>query len=119
MSKTSNINRVDGFAKVTGSATYSAEYKTDGVVYACLVGSTIAKGRIKSIDTKKAEWAPGVLAVTSATLDTTAAGSGNGTKTLGAGLVRHGPWGNTIGYIMDAGGTQTTGVTYSITITSK
>ncbi|MFB3387510.1 xanthine dehydrogenase family protein molybdopterin-binding subunit [Flavobacterium sp. LAR06] len=65
MSKTSNINRVDGFAKVTGSATYSAEYKTDGVVYACLVGSTIAKGRIKSIDTKKAEWAPGVLAVIS------------------------------------------------------
>lgn len=63
MSKTSNINRVDGFAKVTGSATYSAEYKTPGVVYACLVGSTIAKGRIKSIDTKKAEWAPGVLAV--------------------------------------------------------
>ncbi|CAM3401673.1 xanthine dehydrogenase family protein molybdopterin-binding subunit [Flavobacterium chungbukense] len=63
MSKTSNINRVDGFAKVTGSATYSAEYKADGVVYACLVGSTIAKGRIKSIDTKKAEWAPGVLAV--------------------------------------------------------
>lgn len=63
MSKTSNINRVDGFAKVTGSATYSAEYKTDGVVYACLVGSTIAKGRIKTIDTKKAEWAPGVLAI--------------------------------------------------------
>lgn len=63
MSKTSNINRVDGFAKVTGSATYSAEYKTAGVVYACLVGSTIAKGRIKSIDTKKAEWAPGVLSV--------------------------------------------------------
>ncbi|MBE8726180.1 xanthine dehydrogenase family protein molybdopterin-binding subunit [Flavobacterium hungaricum] len=63
MSKTSNINRVDGFAKVTGAATYSAEYKTAGVVYACLVGSTIAKGRIKSIDTKKAEWAPGVLSV--------------------------------------------------------
>ena len=63
MSKTSNINRVDGFAKVTGSATYSAEYKTAGVAYACLVGSTIAKGRIKTIDTKKAEWAPGVLGV--------------------------------------------------------
>ncbi|MEP6928782.1 MAG: xanthine dehydrogenase family protein molybdopterin-binding subunit, partial [Flavobacterium sp.] len=63
MSKTSNINRVDGFAKVTGSATYSAEYKTPGVTYACLVGSTIAKGQIKSIDVKKAEWAPGVLAV--------------------------------------------------------
>jgi xanthine dehydrogenase YagR molybdenum-binding subunit len=63
MSKTQNLNRVDGFAKVTGSATYSAEYKIPGITYACLVGSTIAKGKIKSIDTKKAEGAPGVLAV--------------------------------------------------------
>lgn len=63
MSKTQNLDRVDGYAKVTGGATYSAEYKIPGVVYACLVGSTIAKGKIKSIDTKKAEWAPGVLAV--------------------------------------------------------
>jgi len=65
MSKTQNLNRVDGRAKVTGAATYSAEYKIPGVAYACLVGSTIAKGKIKSIDTKKAEWAPGVLAVIS------------------------------------------------------
>jgi len=65
MSKTQNLNRVDGRAKVTGAATYSAEYKIPGVAYACLVGSTVAKGKIKSIDTKKAEWAPGVLAVIS------------------------------------------------------
>jgi xanthine dehydrogenase YagR molybdenum-binding subunit len=32
-------------------------------VYGFLVGSTVAKGRIKSIDTKVAERAPGVLAV--------------------------------------------------------
>jgi xanthine dehydrogenase YagR molybdenum-binding subunit len=57
------INRVDGKAKVTGKATYSAEYKQQGIVYGFLVGSTIAKGRIKSIDTKNAERAPGVLAV--------------------------------------------------------
>jgi len=63
MSKTHNLNRVDGRAKVTGTATYAAEYKTTGVVYGYLVGSTIAKGRIKSIDTKAAEWAPGVLNV--------------------------------------------------------
>jgi len=63
MSKTSNLNRVDGRAKVTGAATYSAEYKTPGVVYGFLVGSTVAKGRIKSIDTKAAEWAPGVVSV--------------------------------------------------------
>src|SRR4051794_25838559 len=57
------VNRVDGKAKVTGKATYSAEYKQQGIVYGFLVGSTIAKGRIKSMDTKTAERAPGVLAV--------------------------------------------------------
>lgn len=57
------IERVDGKAKVTGTATYAAEYKVQNVVYGFLVGSTIAKGQIKSIDTKGAERSPGVLAV--------------------------------------------------------
>src|SRR3712207_9342532 len=57
------IDRVDGKAKVTGTATYAAEYKMQNMTYGFLVGSTIAKGRIKSIDTKNAEKAPGVLAV--------------------------------------------------------
>jgi len=57
------IDRVDGKAKVSGKATYAAEYKVQNEVYGFLVGSTIAKGRIKSIDTKNAERAPGVLAV--------------------------------------------------------
>lgn len=57
------IDRVDGRAKVTGTATYAAEYKVQNMVYGYLVGSTIAKGRIRSIDTKSAERAPGVLAV--------------------------------------------------------
>src|SRR4026207_749323 len=56
-------DRVDGKAKVTGTATYAAEYKTENIVYGFLVGSTIAKGKIKSIDTKNAVRAPGVLAV--------------------------------------------------------
>jgi xanthine dehydrogenase YagR molybdenum-binding subunit len=63
MGKSQSINRVDGIAKVTGTATYAAEYQGKGMVYGFLVGSTIAKGRIKTIDTKKAEWAPGVIAV--------------------------------------------------------
>ena len=63
MTKTRNLTRVDGRAKVTGAATYAAEYKNTGTVYGFLVGSTIAKGRIKSIDTKAAEWAAGVLQV--------------------------------------------------------
>lgn len=60
---TDPIDRVDGKAKVTGRATYSAEYKVQNHVYGFLVGSTVATGRIKSIDTKNAERAPGVLAV--------------------------------------------------------
>ncbi len=57
------IDRVDGKAKVTGSATFASEYKVADIAYGFLVGSTVAKGRIKSIDTKTAERAPGVLAV--------------------------------------------------------
>ncbi len=56
-------NRVDGFAKVTGAAKYSAEYRFDKMAYGVLVGSTIAKGKIKKIDTSAAEKAAGVLSV--------------------------------------------------------
>ncbi len=58
-------SRVDGRLKVTGAAKYSAEYALPGMAYGVLVGSTITKGTITSIDTKKAETAPGVLAVIS------------------------------------------------------
>lgn len=61
--KNEPIDRVDGKAKVTGAATYAAEYKMQNLVYGFLVGSTVAKGRIKSIETRSAERAPGVLAV--------------------------------------------------------
>lgn len=61
--KTDIIDRVDGRAKVTGSATYPAENKMQNMTFGFLVGSTVAKGFIKSIDTKSAERAPGVIAV--------------------------------------------------------
>ncbi len=57
------IDRVDGKEKVTGRAAFSADYKVGNPAYGMLVGSTIAKGRIKSLDIKAAERAPGVLAV--------------------------------------------------------
>ena len=57
------IDRVDARAKVTGGATYAAEYKTDNFLHGFLVGTTVASGKIKSIDTKAAEKAPGVVAV--------------------------------------------------------
>jgi xanthine dehydrogenase YagR molybdenum-binding subunit len=34
------MNRVDGHQKVTGAATYSAEYDLPGMSYGVLVGST-------------------------------------------------------------------------------
>lgn len=58
-------DRVDGVDKVTGKAKYAAEHPLPRMSYAVLVGSTIAKGKIKTLDTKAAEGAPGVLAVIS------------------------------------------------------
>src|SRR5215212_3622545 len=57
------ISRVDGRQKVTGSATYAAEFDEPGQAYAAIVRSTIANGRIGSIDSAAAERAPGVVAV--------------------------------------------------------
>lgn len=57
------MSRVDGRLKVTGGATYAADNQLTGLVYGVLVTSTIAKGRIKAIDTRAAKKAPGVLEV--------------------------------------------------------
>lgn len=55
--------RVDGIAKVTGKAKYTAEFQVPHVAYGFLVLSTIAKGRITAIDTREAEQAAGVVRV--------------------------------------------------------
>ncbi len=57
------IDRLDSRDKVSGKAPFAAEYPVDGLVYATVVYSTIAKGTLTSIDTAAAEKAPGVLAV--------------------------------------------------------
>jgi len=57
------IDRVDGRRKITGAALYSAEHRPDRLVQGVLVTSTIAKGRVVSIDAADARRAPGVLAV--------------------------------------------------------
>ncbi|MVN22395.1 xanthine dehydrogenase family protein molybdopterin-binding subunit [Mucilaginibacter arboris] len=59
------MDRVDGRLKVTGAARYSAEFPIPKLTYGVLATSTIASGKIQSLDTKKAERAPGVLAVIS------------------------------------------------------
>ncbi|WP_158829794.1 xanthine dehydrogenase family protein molybdopterin-binding subunit [Mucilaginibacter lacusdianchii] len=57
------VDRVDGRLKVTGKATYSAEFQLPGLVYGISVLSTITKGRISNIDTTLAKKAPGVLEI--------------------------------------------------------
>jgi xanthine dehydrogenase YagR molybdenum-binding subunit len=59
----SPIERVDGRLKVTGAARYVGENQHDRLVHAVLVQSTIARGRIASIDTAAARSAPGVVLV--------------------------------------------------------
>lgn len=58
-----DTDRVDGRAKVTGAARYSAEFTTSGLVHGCVLNSPIARGRIVHIDAAVALDLPGVLAV--------------------------------------------------------
>ena len=60
------INRLDGPLKVTGGATYSAEWPMNRLLYGVIVQSTIAKGTIASIDTAAASQHPGVIAILTA-----------------------------------------------------
>lgn len=57
------VSRKDGQAKVTGTAIYSADHEIAGLVHGYVITSTIANGRIKTIDTREAEQASGIIAV--------------------------------------------------------
>jgi xanthine dehydrogenase YagR molybdenum-binding subunit len=58
-----SIDRIDGRLKVTGTAAYAADVRPPRLAYATVVQSTIARGRILSIETNTARGAPGVIAV--------------------------------------------------------
>lgn len=57
------IDRVDGPLKVTGQARYAGEFHVPGLLYGSVVNSSIALGRILSIDSSAAEAVPGVVLV--------------------------------------------------------
>ncbi|HMJ56917.1 MAG TPA: xanthine dehydrogenase family protein molybdopterin-binding subunit [Polyangiaceae bacterium] len=57
------LDRVDARLKVTGRAVYSSDVPVANVAHAVIVGSTIGKGRIRSIDVEAARRAAGVLSV--------------------------------------------------------
>lgn len=56
-------NRVDGHAKVTGAARYTADVKLPGLLYGVLVNAAIPAGRVADIDTVAAESSPGLVKV--------------------------------------------------------
>jgi xanthine dehydrogenase YagR molybdenum-binding subunit len=57
------VDRVDGRLKVTGAATYAAEFPVKNLAYGVSVVSTITKGRVKNIDIAQAKKMPGVIGV--------------------------------------------------------
>ncbi len=57
------INRVEGRLKVTGRAKYTSEFPVENKVYAQAINSTIAKGKIITVDMTEALAQKGVLEV--------------------------------------------------------
>ncbi len=55
------VPRYEARAKVTGAAVYASDEPLPGVAYAYLLGSRIARGRIKFFDLREAKALPGVI----------------------------------------------------------
>src|ERR1700693_2105673 len=55
--------RLDGPHTSTGKAKYSSDYWSKDLIFGVLMGSPVAHGRVKSIDTSAAKATPGVTAV--------------------------------------------------------
>jgi len=86
------LDRIDGPLKTTGQAPYAYEHN-DAVrnhAYGYIVGSGIAKGRIKAMDLGAARTAPGVLAIiTAESAGPLGKASRNAAKLLGGPEVDH------------------------------
>jgi xanthine dehydrogenase YagR molybdenum-binding subunit len=57
------LTRRDGLLKVTGQARYAADNHSPGMLHAVLAVSTIARGRVSSLDVTAAKAHPGVVEV--------------------------------------------------------
>jgi xanthine dehydrogenase YagR molybdenum-binding subunit len=60
------VERVEGREKVTGQAVYAYEHEPEGVAYAAIVTSSVARGSVRALDANDALSLPGVLGVLSA-----------------------------------------------------
>ena len=57
------LDRIDGPLKVSGGATYAAEYGLDDVAYGVLVSSTVGAGKIVNLNADRVRSIPGVIDV--------------------------------------------------------
>jgi xanthine dehydrogenase YagR molybdenum-binding subunit len=57
------VTRLDGRAKVTGTAPYAFEHRVDAPLYLHPLQATIARGRITAVDTTRAQAVEGVVAI--------------------------------------------------------
>ncbi|MCD7111772.1 xanthine dehydrogenase family protein molybdopterin-binding subunit [Rhizobium sp. DKSPLA3] len=57
------LTRRDGLLKVTGRATYAADNHPEGLLYAVMAVSRIARGRVRSLNVAAAKAHPGVVEV--------------------------------------------------------
>jgi xanthine dehydrogenase YagR molybdenum-binding subunit len=57
------VDRVDGPMKVSGAATYAAEYSVEDIAYGFLVGTRIGAGKVIGIDADAVRAIPGVVDV--------------------------------------------------------
>ena len=57
------VPRIEGPAKVTGTATYAYEQAPAGTLHAVIVGTPVGAGKITGVDTTAADAMPGVVAV--------------------------------------------------------
>lgn len=58
-----SVSRIDGFAKVTGQATYAAEPHPAGMLYGFIVNSPVVRGKIEAIRDEAARAVPGVVEI--------------------------------------------------------
>lgn len=57
------LTRRDGFLKVTGGARYAADNHREGMLFAVIAGSAVARGRVTALDVAAAKAHPGVIEV--------------------------------------------------------
>ena len=57
------VDRVDGPAKVSGTARYAYEFPAEGVLYGHVITAQVGKGRVTAIDADAARAMPGVAAI--------------------------------------------------------